>query len=145
VQRVVGPIGKTVGMTVRFELPFTIDTWDVVPDEPSGQPGAPETGRVVLAKTYAGDDLTGAATGHALMTRGDNGASYVAQERIVGVLRGRRGSFVLEHGASMGEGQETVMRADVVAGSGTGELVGISGSGLVEHELLTLEVDLPGW
>ena len=48
-----------------------------------------------------------------------------------------RGSFVLEHGASMGEGQETVMRADIVAGSGTGELVGISGSGLVEHELLT--------
>jgi hypothetical protein len=37
------------------------------------------------------------------------------------------------------------MRADVVAGSGTGELVGMTGSGLVEHELLTLEVNLPGW
>ena len=132
-------------MTVRLELPFTITTWDVVPDAATTDHGAPETGRVVLAKTYAGDDLNGTATGHALMTRGDNGASYVAQERIVGTLRGHWGSFVLEHGASMGEGQETVMRANIVAGSGTGELVGISGSGLVEHELLTLEVDLPGW
>ena len=45
----------------------------------------------------------------------------------------------------MGDGQETVMRADIVAGSGTGELQGISGTGLVEHELLTIEVELPGW
>lgn len=144
-QPAAGPIGHTAGMTVRLELPFTIDTWDVVPDEPSAPLGGPDTGRVVLAKTYAGDELNGSATGHALMTRGDNGASYVAQERIVGVLRGRAGSFVLEHGASMGEGQETVMRAAIVAGSGTGYLLGIAGTGLVEHELLTLEVDLPGW
>ena len=132
-------------MTVRLELPFSITTWDVVPDEAPTDDGAPDTGRVVLAKTYAGDDLTGTAAGHALMTRGDLGASYVAQERIVGSLRGHTGSFVLEHGASMGEGQETVMRAVIVAGSGTGELAGISGSGIVEHELLTLEVDVPGW
>ena len=96
--------------------------------EPTDE-GAPDTGRVVLAKTYAGDDLNGTATGHALMTRGDKGASYVAQERIVGTLRGHWGSFVLEHGASMGEGQETVMRAVIVAGSGTGALAGISGTG----------------
>jgi len=132
-------------MTVRLELPFSITTWDVVPDAAPTDDGAPETGRVVLAKTYAGDDLTGNASGHVLMTRGDLGASYVAQERIVGSLRGHTGSFVLEHGASMGEGQETVMRAVIVAGSGTGDLVGISGSGMVEHELLTLEVDAPGW
>ena len=98
-------------MTVRLELPFTITTWDVIADTEPTDEGAPDTGRVVLAKTYAGDDLNGTATGHALMTRGDMGASYVAQERIVGSLRGHWGSFVLEHGASMGEGQETVMRA----------------------------------
>jgi hypothetical protein len=132
-------------MTVRLELPFTIDTWDVFPDETPDAAGAPDTGRVVLAKTYRGDDLNGTATGHALMTRGDKGASYVAQERIIGTLRDRTGTFVVEHGAAMGEGVETTMHARVVAGSGTGELTGISGAGLVEHELLTLEVDLPGW
>ena len=45
----------------------------------------------------------------------------------------------------MGEGQETVTRAGVVAGSGTGELSRICGSGVIEHELLTLDLDLPGW
>jgi len=132
-------------MTVRLELPFTITTWDFVADTTPADTGAPDTGRVVLAKTYAGDDLNGSATGHVLMTRGDKGASYVAQERIVGTLRGHWGSFVLEHGASMGEGLETQMRAVIVAGSGTGALAGISGSGIVEHELLTLEVVLPEW
>ena len=132
-------------MTVRLELPFTIDTWDVFPDDAPNDVGAPETGRVVLAKTYRGEDLNGSATGHALMTKGDKGASYVAQERIVGTLRDRSGSFVLEHGAVMGEGIETKMHAEIVAGSGTGDLAGISGTGLVEHELLTLEVELPGW
>ncbi len=132
-------------MTVRLELPFTITTWDVFSDDGPTDEGAPDTGRVELAKTYAGDDLNGKATGHALMTRGENGASYVAQERVVGTLRGHWGSFVLEHGASMGEGQETKVFAVVVAGSGTGALKGISGTGMVEHELLTLEVEVPGW
>jgi hypothetical protein len=132
-------------MTVRLELPFTITTWDAVPDEAPRDEGAPETSRVVLGKSYAGDDLMGTSSGHVLMTRGEKGASYVAQERIVGTLRGHWGSFVLEHGASMGEGQETVIRAVIVAGSGTGDLAGIAGSGMVEHELLTLEVELPMW
>ena len=130
-------------MTVRLELPFTITTWEAQEDEPPDDPAAPGMATVLLAKTYAGDDLTAAATGHVLTTRGDAGASYVAQERIVGVLRGRYGSFVLEHGAAMGEGRETVMRAVIVAGSGTGALAGIAGSGMVEHELLTLDVTLP--
>jgi len=67
----------------------------------------------------------------------------VAQERIVGTLDGREGSFVLEHRASMGEGHPTVMEATVVPGSGTGALSGIAGRGHVAHELLTLDVHLP--
>lgn len=130
-------------MTVRLELPFTITTWEAVDEGPLPDPAAPGMAMVALAKTYAGDDLNGSATGHVLTTRGEAGASYVAQERIVGTLRGRYGSFVLEHGASMGEGQDTVMRAMIVAGSGTAGLTGIAGTGIVEHELLTLDVTLP--
>jgi hypothetical protein len=132
------------GMEMRLAAPFTIDTWDAVPDPAPADPDAPPTGRVSLAKTYTGDELTGSATGHALTTQGPHGASYVAQERITGSLAGRTGSFVLEHGASMGEGVETVQWARVVAGSGTGALRGLSGSGTVAHELLTLDVHLPG-
>ncbi len=134
-------------MKLTLRLPFTLTTWDGQPDAPPPDPGAPDLAAVVLAKTYAGEDVDATAAGHAVTTRGDRGASYVAQERIVGTVLGRAGSFVLEHGASMGEGIETAQWARVVAGSGTGQLTGLTGTGWVEHELLTLEVewpDLPG-
>lgn len=117
-----------------------MDKWEGVGDEPVE--GGPDTGYVVLAKTYTGPDLLGAATGHALTTRGERGASYVAQERIVGTLDGHQGSFVLEHRASMGEGFPTSSDADVVHGSGTGALTGLAGRGLVEHGMLILDYDL---
>lgn len=123
--------------------PFSIDTWDAVPDEPVADADAPATALVVMRKTYRGDRLAGTAAGHVLTTMGPHGASYVAQERIVGTLDGRAGSFVLEHRALMGEGYETASHAMVVPGSGTGALSGLRGSGSVEHELLTLEIELP--
>jgi hypothetical protein len=127
---------------MKLEAPFTVDTWDVVADEPLPD-GGPATGRVVLRKTYPGPVLVARASGHALTTQGPGGASYVAQERIVGALDGNEGSFVLEHRASMGAGHPTVMDATVVPGSGTGALAGISGRGHVAHELLTLDLHLP--
>ncbi len=129
-------------MTTHIEAPFTIDIWDAVADE--GTPdGGPATGRVVLGKTYTGPILVGTSTGHVLTMMGPAGASYMAQERIVGTFDGREGSFVLEHHASMGEGFPTLMEAMIVPGSGTGALVGITGTGQVVHELLTLDVDFP--
>jgi Protein of unknown function (DUF3224) len=138
-----GPAREDAGMEMHLAAPFTIDTWDAVPDPDPTEPDAPPTARVVLAKTYGGEVLAGSATGHALTTNGPRGASYVAQERITGALAGRRGSFVLEHGASTGEGVQTVQWARVVAGSGTGELAGLHGTGTVAHELLTLDAVLP--
>ena len=57
--------------------------------------------------------MTATATGHAVTTRGDRG-----------------------------EGIPTELWARVVAGSGTGDLAGLTGTGLVEHELVTLQVEL---
>lgn len=136
------PVPKASAPIVTVVVSFSLDRWDVEPDAPAPG-GGPLTARVVLAKTYRGPELVGSATGHALTTQGPGGASYVAQERITGSLAGRVGSFVLEHRASMGEGHPTVMEAVVVPGSGTGALVGVSGRGRVEHELLTLHVELP--
>ena len=129
-------------MTMHLTAPFTLDAWDVVPDEATPE-GGPATARVILRKTYSGPVLVATASGHALTTQGPGGSSYVAQERIVGTLDGREGTFVLEHRASMGEGHPTVMEATVVHGSGTGALTGIAGSGHVAHELLTLDLVLP--
>ena len=133
--------GTLGGMKLTLALPFTITTWDGEADP--APPDAPDLAAVRLAKTYAGPDVAATATGHAVTTRGDRGASYVAQERIVGTAHGRTGSFVLEHGASMGESVPTELWARVVVGSGTGGFAGLTGTGLVEHELVTLEVELP--
>ena len=127
-------------MTTHLEAPFVIDQWEGAAID-SVEDG-PELGQAVLAKTYGGPELTAKATGHVVTTRGERGASYVAQERITGELDGRSGSFVLEHRASMGEGFPTVIEAQVVPGSGTGELANLSGRGMVEHQLLILDYDL---
>lgn len=129
-------------MRMHLEAPFTLDRWEVVPD-PEPADGGPQTARVILAKTYTGPALAAAAAGHALTTQGERGAAYVAQERISGVIDGREGTFVLEHRASMGAGHPTVTEATIVPGSGTGALAGITASGHVAHELLTLDIDLP--
>jgi hypothetical protein len=128
-------------MTKHLEAPFTMDKWEGIAEQPTID-GGPEAGVVELAKTYTGPELLAAATGHAVTTRGERGASYVAQERIVGTLDGHDGSFVLEHRASMGEGFPTVMDAAVVPGSGTGALADLRGTGLVEHGLLILDYEL---
>lgn len=54
-------------------------------------------------------------------------AAYVAIERVEGSLDGRKGSFALQHSATMTRG-EGKLEIKVVPDSGTGELVGLSGS-----------------
>ena len=54
-------------------------------------------------------------------------AGYVALERVTGTLKGRTGSFVLQHSATMTRGAPKASIA-VVPDSGTGELQGISGT-----------------
>ncbi len=130
-------------MQMHIEAPFVLDTWEGIADPAPEDDGAPAMGRALLVKRYTGEVLTGTATGHALTTQGPAGSSYVAQERVVGTLAGRTGSFVLEHGAVAGEGMEPEQRAVVVPGSGTGELAGLRGSGRLDHGLLTLDVRLP--
>lgn len=56
---------------------------------------------------------------------------YVALERVDGVLCGRRGSLYLQHSSSMnrGKSEQTIV---VIPGSGTNDLVGLSGNMTIE-------------
>jgi hypothetical protein len=54
-------------------------------------------------------------------------AGYVAIEFFTGTLAGRSGSFCLQHSATMQDGAHQLI-VQVVPGSGTGELQGISGN-----------------
>ena len=95
----------------------------------SGDAGAGSSlGRMSLDKQFSGD-LQAVGKGEMLAARSDipTSAAYVAIERVTGTLHGREGSFVLVHkGVMTGESQQLVIK--VVPDTGTGELIGISGT-----------------
>jgi hypothetical protein len=85
-------------------------------------------GRMSIDKQFHGD-LEASSQGEMLsaMTVVNGSAGYVAIERVSGTLHGRRGSFVLQHNATMTRGEPS-LNIVVVPDSGTGELTGLSGT-----------------
>ncbi len=74
-------------------------------------------------------DLTAEATWDAVMCyRPDGTAVFTGMQRMAGQLAGREGSFVLQADGEFADG-EARSRWQIVAGSGTGELAGLTGSG----------------
>lgn len=65
------------------------------------------------------------------LTDVEDSAGYVALERVEGALEGRRGSFVLQHSATLDRGASS-QSITVVPDSATGELVGLRGSMTIE-------------
>ena len=91
-------------------------------------------GRMKIEKQWHGD-LEGTSNGQ-MLTGGDvqtGSAGYVAIEKFTGTLKGRRGTFLLQHSATMtkGKGDLTII---VVPDSGTDELKGISGNLTIKIE-----------
>ena len=88
----------------------------------------PLLGRLAIDKQFSGD-LQGTSKGEMLSARTaiDNSAGYVAIERVTGTLSGKKGSFVLQHSGTMTRGEQR-LEITVVPDSGTGELVGLTGT-----------------
>jgi hypothetical protein len=84
--------------------------------------------RLSIDKQFAGD-IEGTSKGEMLSagTQTKGSAGYVAMERVTGALHGRRGTFVLQHSATMNRGAPQLL-ITVVPDSGTGELVGLTGT-----------------
>ncbi len=100
----------------------------VTPQKPDTQIArAANLGRLTIDKRFHGE-LEGISKGEMLAAQTDvkGSAAYVALERVTGTLKGRNGSFVLKHSATMHRGKP-VASITVVPDSGTGELRGISG------------------
>jgi ketosteroid isomerase-like protein len=93
---------------------------------------AAKIGRMSIDKMWQGD-LAGTSVGEMLtaMTDVKGSAGYVAIEKVTATLRGKSGSFVLQHDGKMtrGEGRLAIM---VVPDSGAGELAGITGTLSIE-------------
>ena len=85
-------------------------------------------GRMTIDKQFQGD-LVGTSKGQMLMASSEsvkNSAGYVAIEKVTGALNGRRGSFYLQHNATMtrGVGELNII---VIPDSGTDELARLKG------------------
>jgi Protein of unknown function (DUF3224) len=82
---------------------------------------------MTIDKHYHGD-LEGTGKGQMLTAGTDvkGSGAYVAIERVTGTLRGRAGSFVLQHSGTMTQGVPH-LTITVVPDSGTAQLAGIAG------------------
>lgn len=110
--------------------------------------GAHAVARAVFTTTFAGD-VEGESTCALLLTYvgGDPEkpdtlvGPYVGYEHVTGTLAGRAGTFVL---AARGEHRGGVARTEVevVEGSGTGELAGLSGTGSYAADAMTYTMTL---
>ena len=88
----------------------------------------PPIGKMSIEKQWHGG-LEGTSKGEMLAAgSGAKGSSggYVALEQFTGTLHGRKGSFVLQHSATMTRGAPQ-LSITVVPDSGTDQLVGLSG------------------
>ena len=96
---------------------------------PQSMAGLPDgLARMALDKQFHGE-LEATSKGEMLsaMSSVKGSAGYVAIERVSGTLAGKRGTFVLQHAGLMNRGAPTLSIV-VVPDSGTGELVGLTGS-----------------
>lgn len=121
---------------------------EMKPQSDAGVQDGVSLGRISLDKTFEGD-LVATGKGEMLtaLTPIKGSAGYVAIERVTGTLNGRDGSFVFQHSGSMDGGAQQ-LSITVVPGSGTGGLLGISGTFRLEiaggKHLYEFEYGLPG-
>jgi len=85
-------------------------------------------GRMSVDKQYHGDlEATGKGEMLSATTSVKGSAAYVAIETVTGKLNGHAGTFVLQHSGTMDRGTPH-LTISVVPDSGTGQLVGLSGT-----------------
>ena len=123
-----GSVAETMP-TRRARGPFEV----TLTPQGSNEPAADVTlGRVVVEKEYHGElEASGAGEMLTAVTSLEGSAGYVAIERVSGTLRGRHGTFVLQHSGTMNRGAPELL-ISVVPDSGTGELRGLTGVMAIE-------------
>jgi Protein of unknown function (DUF3224) len=111
-------------MTARASGTFEVK---LIPQPSDDETQDPTLGRMSIDKQFHGD-LEATSKGQMLsaMSSVKGSAGYVALERVVGLLQGRSGSFVLQHSGTMTRGVPQ-LSVTVVPDSATDQLEGLSG------------------
>jgi hypothetical protein len=118
------PTVKKEPMTTRATGTFDVK---LTPQGADDKSEAAPVGRMTIDKQFHGD-LEGTSKGEMLtaMTAVKGSAGYVAIERVTGTLRGRQGTFALQHTGIMNRGAPS-LTITVVPDSGTDQLAGLTG------------------
>ena len=118
------PVQKEAVMATHASGTFEVKLSPQAPDDKTEE--AP-LGRMLIDKQFHGD-LEGTSKGQmlAFSTSVKGSAGYVAMEKVSGTLRGRSGTFVLQHSGTMTRGAPQ-LSVTVVPDSGTGQLAGLTG------------------
>jgi hypothetical protein len=120
-----GAVQKEAAVTIHasgtFEVKLTPQPTD-----------AADLGRMSIDKQFHGD-LEATSKGEMLSAMGtvQGSAGYVAIEKVTGTLKGRTGTFVLQHTGLMNRGTPQ-LTITVVPDSGTGQLEGLTGTMTIE-------------
>jgi len=96
------PTSKEAAVTQVARGTFIVK---LTPGPATDDPAVADLGRVAIDKLFHGD-LEGTSKGEMLTagTATKGSAGYVAMERVTGSLQGRKGSFILQHTATMNRG-----------------------------------------
>lgn len=115
-------------MSTHAKATATVASWDEKPYDEAD--GTPKTVKASIKYTYEGD-VVGEGASEALMVYVGEQAEYVGLERVTATIAGRSGTFVT---SAVGAFKDGVASSswDIVAGSATGELEGLSGTGHFE-------------
>ena len=109
-------------------------TFEVKTTPQDDKAGDKTLGRMTIEKQWQGE-MQGTSSGQ-MLTGGDfrtGSAGYVAMEKFTGSVKGRKGTLIFQHSATMtsGKGDLTIV---VVPDSGSEELKGISGKLTIKIE-----------
>jgi hypothetical protein len=119
------PTKERTSLTQHAKGSFEVKLAPQKPDSDAAKTAS--FGRMSIDKQFHGD-LEATSTGEMIgaQTETKGSAGYVAMERVTGKLKGRTGSFVLQHSGSMHSGAFE-LSVTVVPDSGTNELKGLAG------------------
>ncbi|MFI0820986.1 DUF3224 domain-containing protein [Streptomyces sp. NPDC021098] len=115
-------------MTTHATGTFTFADWQ---EKPVGEAeGGAKLAHATVINGYSGAiTASGTACQYAIVYLADKTGGFSGHELVDGHLDGRRGSFALAQHGTFGADGTVACAFEVVPGSGTGELAGLTGAG----------------
>ncbi|MEU1790876.1 DUF3224 domain-containing protein [Streptomyces sparsogenes] len=115
-------------MTTHATGTFTFANWDETNVGEAGD--GTKLARATVTNNYSGTlEAEGTTCEYAITYFTDKTGVYTGYELVTGTLGGRTGSFVLVQHGTCDEDGKIHCSLEVVPGSGTGELAGLTGKG----------------